>query len=180
MAATDVARTPSSAERPEASWYAVHTRARHEKKIDANLQRGGIATFLPLVKEVRRWSDRRKSVELPLFPCYVFVHLPLTPALRLEVLRTPGVLAFVGRSSEAARISDQEIEQVRTLLAQKVPFGPSPFLKAGQRIRIRGGALDGMEGILSSQKGQAMLVISIEPIQRSIAVSISGYEFEPA
>jgi transcriptional antiterminator RfaH len=181
MAASGISRQAPSIQRPRAaSWYALHTRARHEKKIDSNLQRAGISTFLPLVKETRRWSDRRKTVELPLFPCYVFVNLALTPELRLAVLRTPGVLAFVGKSGEAAQISEQEITQVHTVLTQKVPFGPSPFLKAGQRIRIRGGALDGMEGILSPQKGQAMLIISVEPIQRSIAVSISGYEFEPA
>jgi len=179
MAASGIARDGSTERPGPSSWYALHTRARHEKKIDANLQRTGITTFLPLVKETRRWSDRRKTVELPLFPCYVFVNMALTAKLRLAVLNTPGVLAFVGKNGAAIPISEQEIAQVHTVLAQRVPFGPSPFLKAGQRIRIRGGALDGMEGILSSQKGQAMLVISVEPIQRSIAVSISGYEFEP-
>jgi len=178
MAATPVAREIISTEQQTTGWYALHTRARHEKKVQANLQRTGVTTFLPLMKETRRWSDRRKVVELPLFPCYVFVHMPLTAARRLEVLKTPGVLAFVGKNSEAVPIPEQEIEQVRTVVTQKVSFGPSPFLKVGQRIRIRGGALDGMEGVLSSQKGQAMLIISIEPIQRSIAVSISGYEFE--
>lgn len=178
MAATEAAGTALSPMPQAAAWYAVHTKARHEKKIDSTLQGAGITTFLPLVKEMRRWSDRRKAVELPLFPCYVFVNLPLTPEIRLDVLRTPGVLALVGKSSEALPIAESEIEQVRTVLNRKVPFGHSPFLKAGQRIRIRGGALDGMEGILSSQKGQAMLVISIGPIQRSISVSISGYNFE--
>jgi len=181
MAGFGISPKAASAEQPKpSSWYALHTRARHEKKIDANLQHAGISTFLPLVKETRRWSDRRKTVDLPLFPCYVFVNMPLTPELRLAVLRTPGVLAFVGKSGEATPISEQEIDQVHTVLTQKVPFGPSPFLKAGQRVRVRGGALDGMEGILSSQKGQTMLIISVEPIQRSIAVSVSGYEFEPA
>jgi len=180
MAASGISREPSLALPKPSHWYALHTRARHEKKVDTNLQRAGVTTFLPLVKETRRWSDRRKTVELPLFPCYVFVNLALTPERRLAVLRTPGVLAFVGSNGEPAAISEQEITQVHTVLAQNVPFGHAPFLKAGQRIRIRGGALDGMEGILSSQKGQAMLIISVEPIQRSIAVSISGYDFEPA
>jgi transcription antitermination factor NusG len=161
-------------------WYAIHTRARHEKRIDLGLQEMGIETFLPLIHEVHRWSDRRKEVALPLFPCYLFVHILPEPATRLHVLQTPGVLNFVGKWDELSTVPDQEIEQVRAVMQQRDRFFPCPFLKAGQRIRIRGGVLDGVEGILNSHKGASTLVVSVELIQRSVSVFIEGYDVEAA
>jgi transcription antitermination factor NusG len=161
-------------------WYAIHTRARHEKRIDLGLQQTGIETFLPLVHEVHRWSDRRKEVALPLFPCYLFVRILPEPATRLQVLKTPGVLNFVGKWDELSTVPDQEIEQVRAVVQQRDRFFPCPFLKAGQRIRIRGGVLDGVEGILNSHKGASTLVVSVELIQRSVSVFIEGYDVEAA
>ncbi len=161
-------------------WYAIHTRARHEKRIDVSLRQAGIDTFLPLMREVHHWSDRRKEVELPLFPCYLFVHLVPGAQTRLNVLKTPGVLDFVGGLGSGAVIPDHEIEQVRSVVVRQGSFFPSPFLKAGQRVRIRGGALDGVEGILSSHKGASTLVVSVQLIQRSVAVLIEGYDLEAA
>ena len=156
-------------------WYAVHTRARHEKIVTTRLQHLGITTFLPTFTEVRRWSDRRKRVEFPLFSCYAFVHLPWVPELRAKVVRTDGVLGFVGFGGGAIPIPDVEIQNIRTLLNSMVPYTPYPFLKIGQRVRIRGGALDGVEGILLARNGSNSLVISVEPIQRSLAFKIDGY-----
>lgn len=161
-------------------WYAIHTRARHEKRIDLGLQEAGIKTFLPLIHEVHRWSDRRKEVALPLFPCYLFVRILPDPAMRLSVLKTPGVLNFVGKWDQLSAVPDHEIEQVRTVVQQRDRFFPCPFLKAGQRIRIRGGVLDGVEGILSSHRGASAMVVSVELIQRSISVLIEGYDVEAA
>jgi transcription antitermination factor NusG len=107
-------------------WYAIHTRARHEKRIDLSLRRGGMDTFLPVVREVHRWSDRRKEVTLPLFPCYVFVRILPDSSARLRVLKTPGVLNFVGRPDELSNIPDQEIEQVRAVVQQRDRFFPAP------------------------------------------------------
>lgn len=161
-------------------WYAIHTRARHEKRIDASLREAGIDRFLPLMREVHHWSDRRKEVELPLFPCYLFVHLIPGARTRLGVLKTPGVLDFVGGQGMGAVIPDYEIEQVRSVVTRQGSFFPSPFLKTGQRVRIRGGALDGVEGILSSHQGASTLVVSVELIQRSVSVLIEGYDLEAA
>ena len=159
-------------------WYAIHTRARHEKTVLMRLQQQGITAFLPTITEVRRWSDRRKCVEFPLFSCYAFVHLPWVPELRAKVVRTDGVLGFVGFGSGAIPIPDVEIQNIRTLLHSMVPYTPYPFLKIGQRVRIRGGALDGVEGILLARNGSNSLVISVEPIQRSLAFRIDGYSVE--
>ncbi|HET7749150.1 MAG TPA: UpxY family transcription antiterminator [Terriglobales bacterium] len=161
-------------------WYAIHTRARHEKRIDLGLQQAGIETFLPIIHEVHRWSDRRKEVTLPLFPCYLFVRILPDPAIRLTVLKSPGVLNFVGKWDQLPAVPDKEIEQVRAVVQQRDRFFPCPFLKTGQRIRIRGGVLDGVEGILSSHKGASAVVVSVELIQRSVSVLIEGYDVEAA
>jgi transcription antitermination factor NusG len=163
----------------EPQWYAIQTRARHEKSIVSRLQNQHFTTFLPLVSEVHRWSDRRKLVELPLFSCYVFVRLHPTVEQRLHILRLDGVISFVGVGWEGTPIPDAQIEAVRSLLARQLPFRTHPFVKIGQRVRIRGGALDGVEGTLLSRNGDRTLVVSIDAIQRSLAVRIDGYDFEP-
>jgi transcriptional antiterminator NusG len=160
-------------------WYAIRTRSRHEKMVAEQLQRQAIENFLPLVKRTRKWSDRTKEVELPLFSGYNFVRVALTSPDRLRVLQTHGVAGFVGVNGCGTAIPDNQIQDIRTLLASKVPFEEQPFLRVGQRVRIRGGSLDGVEGILSAQNEDRSLVISLEPIQRSLCVRIQGYAVEP-
>jgi transcription antitermination factor NusG len=161
------------------SWYALHTRSRHEKRVAAELEQKGIAAFLPLISTVRKWSDRKMRVDLPLFSCYVFVNIPRAPEIRVAALRTAGVLSFVGGNQLATPIPNQEIEQIQTLLEKKVPFAAHPFLEIGQRVRIRGGALDGIEGILTRFNGNDRLVISVQTIQRSLFITVDGYDVEP-
>jgi len=161
------------------NWYAVHTRSRHERVVVQRLREQGLTTFLPLVTEVRRWSDRRKSVELPLFGCYVFVKLAPTGEERLRVLRIDGVFKFVGARGLGTPIAEAQIDAVRTLMGQQVPWSSHPFLQIGQRVRVRGGALDGVEGILLSRNDDNTLVVSVDAIQRSLAVRIQGYDVEP-
>ncbi len=164
----------------EARWYAIHTRSRHEKRVDVSLQQSGVASFLPLLKQVHHWSDRRQTVDVPLFPCYMFVHMDAASPVRRQVLKTPGVLGLVGGQAGAIPIPSWEIEQVQRVLAERLLLAPHPFLKLGQRVRVRGGALDGLEGILTSNQSTTTVVISVELIQRSISVSIEGYDLEPA
>lgn len=161
-------------------WYAVQTRSRHEKVVEQRLLERGVTTFLPLVTEVRRWSDRRKTVQMPLFNCYMFAKLAPTNVDRLRVLRIEGVLGLVGARCEGTPIPDDQIEAVRTVVEERLPWSPHPFLKIGQRVRVRGGALDGLEGILVSRNGNRALVISVDAIQRSLLVSVEGYNVEAA
>jgi transcription termination/antitermination protein NusG len=163
---------------PEVCWYAIQTRSRHEKSVAKQLQMRGVTTFLPLVTEMHRWSDRRKSVELPLFSSYVFVQLVSTNEARARVRYTEGVIRFVGQHAEGTPIPNEEIESIRTVLAQNVPWVCHPFLKIGQRVRIRGGCLDGVEGIFAARNGTRSLVISVEPIQRSLVIRIEDYNIE--
>jgi len=159
-------------------WYALHTRPRHEKLVAQRLTERGVETFMPTVTEVHRWSDRKKSVQLPLFSCYVFAKFIPNRSDRLQVLRVGGVLGLVGSQGEGTPIPDAQIDAVKTLIGGAVPWSPYPFLKIGQRVRIRGGALEGMEGILVSRNGNETLVISVDALQRSLAVRVEGYQVE--
>jgi transcription antitermination factor NusG len=160
------------------NWYAVQTRSRHEKVVAYRLEEQGISTFLPTVREEHRWSDRKKIVELPLFSCYVFVKVAPTNEQRLRVCRTDGVFQIIGTRGEGTPIPQEQIEAVQTLLENKLPFKAYPFLKIGQRVRIKSGAMAGVEGILVARSGERMLVISVDVIQRSMAVRIEGYDVE--
>lgn len=161
------------------NWYALLTRARHEKIVEFRLRERGVTAFLPLMTEVRRWSDRRKLIEFPLFSCYVFAKLPPTNEGQLTALKVDGVFSVVGRRGEGTPIPDEQIDAVRRVLKERLPWHSHPFLKLGQRVRIRGGSLDGVEGILASRSGESTLVVCIDAIQRSLAVRIEGYEVEP-
>jgi transcription antitermination factor NusG len=146
---------------------------------EQELRLSGLTTFLPLVKEVRNWSDRRKVVELPLFSCYLFVKLVPRNVERVRVLRVNGVIKFVGPSGIGIPIPDEEIHSVRALVEEQLPLCSHPFLKVGQRVRIRSGALNGVEGILVSRGRDCTLVVSLNAIQRSLSVRIQGYDVEP-
>jgi len=162
----------------QAQWYALHTRSRQEKVVVSQLERRGIKTFLPLVKEMHRWSDRQKLVQLPLFSCYAFVHMQLLPELWYKVMQTNGVLRFVGVRGGGIPIPENQIESLQAVLSSAAPFELCPFLQVGRRVRIRGGALDGIEGLLTARNGDCTLVISVEPIQRSISIRIDQYQVE--
>lgn len=164
----------------EPCWFAVQTRPRHEKKVSTELKEKGFTTFLPLCSELRQWSDRRQPVDLPLFPQYVFVQFAASPAARVPVLRTNGVIRLVGAQGIGTPIPHEEIDSIHTLLQQKVPFEPCSFLKTGQKVRIRGGSLEGVTGVLGAIHGDRTLIVSVELIQRSVALKISGYRVESA
>ena len=162
------------------NWYALQTRSRHEKVVVQRLAERGVTTFLPMMTEIHRWSDRKKVVEVPLFSSYVFAKVAPTNIDRLRVLRVDGVLSLVGTRGEGTPIPDEQIDAVRMLLERGKPVSAHPYLQIGQRVRIRSGALDGMEGILVSCNGDSSLVISINAIRRSLAVRVEGYAVEAA
>ncbi len=160
------------------SWYAVQTRARHERVVMQRFQDKGLTAFLPVVTEKRRWSDRWKEVELPLFSCYVFVKIMATNEDRLRVLCTDSVFDFVGATRQGTPIPGEQIEAVQTIVNERMNWETFPFLKIGQRVRIRSGSLTGVEGILVARNGKRSVVVSVDAIQRSLAVRVEGYEIE--
>ena len=162
----------------ESNWYAIHTRPRPEKWIAQELQEKRVLTFLPLLQQIHQWSDRRSKVEVPLFSCYAFVRIAQATEERLKVLRTPGVLGFVGSERQGTPIPDDQVENLRTAIRGKIPCALHPFVTAGKRVRIRGGSLDGVEGILVRQGGDQSLVVSVELLQRSVSLRVEGYDIE--
>jgi transcription antitermination factor NusG len=152
---------------PRPFWYAAYTYANHEKKAAAEISRRGVECFLPSYHTARRWSDRRVELEMPLFPGYVFVHLVLHD--RLKVLQVPGVARLVGFGGLPAALPDEQIDALRAGL-NGLRAEPHRFLTVGRRVRVKHGPLAGMTGILLRRKGKFRLVISIDLIQRSMAV----------
>jgi transcription elongation factor/antiterminator RfaH len=159
-------------------WYAIQTRSRHEKRIGSELQQKGVRAFVPTLREAHQWSDRTKVVDTPLFSCYVFVNLVASSAQRLEVLKTAGVFRFVRVNGEPAPIPDSQIESIQTVLTNSLPISTCGYIQVGQRVRIRGGSLEGVEGILTSSKGGQKLVISVDLLQQSVEVTVEGYAIE--
>jgi transcription antitermination factor NusG len=158
-------------------WYAIVTRYRFEKKVLAQLESCGCETFLPVIKEVHHWSDREKQIEVPLFPGYTFARVQLSTSRRLEILRAAGVIRIIGQGAVATPIPDRQIEDLQRVLCSDVPCTLRPFLKVGHRVRVRGGCLDGLEGILA-QTDKRDLIISIDCIERSLSIRIEGYQLQ--
>jgi transcription antitermination factor NusG len=163
---------------PECQWFAIHTIAKHEKRVTKQLQEKNVDTFLPFLSEIHRWSDRKTKVDVPLFSCYTFVRIVPAPEERLPVLTTPGVLGFVGSQREGTPIPAREIENLKTAVKDQSSCELYPFITAGTRVRIRDGALAGVEGILVSQDKNRSLVVSVELLQRSLSISIEGCDIE--
>ena len=130
----------------EALWYAVSTRSRHENVAASMLAGLGIRYFLPLITEVRRWSDRKQTVSRPLFPCYLFVNIARSCETQLRVLKVPGIVNFVGSAHGPTAIPEGEIDSVRAVLSSGIDCVPHPFLQEGDRVRIVRGVLAGIEG----------------------------------
>ena len=161
-----------------AGWFAIHTRYQHENLAARSLAYKGFEVFLPQYTSVRQWSDRTKELSAPLFPCYVFLRGELEQ--RLRILTTPGVLGLVGFAGVPAIIPDAEIEAVRQTIARRVHVEPYPFLKCGDWVRVKGGPLEGIEGILVRNKKQFRLVLSVQLLQKSAAVEVDAWMVERA
>jgi len=161
----------------EARWYAAYTCANHEKRIAEQLRGRAIEHFLPLYEAVHRWKDRRVRLELPLFPGYVFVRLPL--AERLRVLELPSVVRLVGFGEHPEPLSDEEVNTLRLGLRSGLRAQPHSFLFLGRRVRITRGPLSGLEGVLLRRKGNLRIVLSVDLIQRSIAVDVDAADVVP-
>ncbi len=160
------------------AWYPLQTRYQCEKKVDAALRDEGFESFAPMQIEARRWSDRTKLVEAPLFPGYTFVRMEPEPRLLVKVLRLPGLVRFVTSGRELIAVPDEEIATVRALAQSNTNYQPGPFPAVGERVRIHGGFLEGVEGVLTEQTGRGEIVISVGAIQRSLKIPLGSYRLE--
>lgn len=162
----------------ERRWYAVYTCAHHEKSVARQLESRCIESFLPLYERISRWQDRRVKVQLPMFSGYVFLRMAAEEKLR--VLQVPGVVRLVGFNGQPAFIAEEEIRSLKRGLNGGLHAEPWPYLAVGRRIRIKSGPLRGLVGILARKKTICRFVISLELIQRSVAVEIDAVDVEGA
>ncbi len=161
----------------EPHWYAVHTYPRHEKRVTEHFEQRCVESFLPLYPAVHRWKDRRMKLDLPLFPGYVFVRVALKD--RLRVVQVPSVLRFVGFGDRPAPIPESDFANLRNGLVGGVAVEPYPYLKVGQRVRIKSGPLQGMEGFLVRKKNAFRVVLSIDLIMQSVAAELDIADVQP-
>jgi transcription antitermination factor NusG len=158
-------------------WVAVRVRPRAERKIQNGLAAAGLETFVPWHRVCRRWSDRIKHAEQNLFPGYVFCRS--TFGERHLVMGQPGVEGVVRFGHQLALIPDDEIAALRRSVESGFPVGPWPFLRAGQRVRIEYGALEGIEGTLAREAGASRIIVSVNALQRSVAVEVDRDMIRP-
>jgi transcription antitermination factor NusG len=166
---------PASSREPR--WYAAYTCAQHEKRVAEQLAKREVEHFLPLYSSVRRWKDRRVRLSLPLFPGYVFIRLALQD--RLCVLQIPNVVRLIGFGGLPTALPDEEVEILRSGLADQLRAEPHPFLTIGRRVRIVSGPLAGFEGILRRKKNNLRFVISVELIRSAFAVDVDAADVQP-
>lgn len=162
----------------EHPWYVLRVKTNREKSIASLLRQKGYIDFLPLYTESRRWSDRLKETQIPLFPGYVFCRFDAQQ--RLPILTTPGVIHAVGTNGVPEAVSDVEIAALQLAVTSGRLLQPWPFLKIGQRVMIQHGPLRHVEGILAEIKGDRKLIISISLLQRSVAVQMERADVRPA
>jgi len=163
---------------PESHWYAVWIRSRQEKVTSTMLNNIGVQHYLPLKSELRQWSDRKQMVETPVFGGYLFVRINLMNKSRLQVLKSPGVICLIGNNAGPLPIPDQEIQDIRRVLAARIAYSHYAALNKGDRVRVVRGVLAGVEGTLVRANQTSRLVVSVELIHQSLAVCVSADDVE--
>lgn len=141
----------------QGGWYALTTCSRHEKRVAEQIERRSVQCFLPLYRSVRRWKDRRKELSLALFPGYVFVRMELQD--KLKILQLPGVVRLVSFNGKPAMLPDAEIEALQARLSNDIRVEPHPYLRTGRRVRVRSGAMQGLEGIVVRRKEHCRVIL---------------------
>jgi len=157
-------------------WYAAYTFSHHEKRVRDQLVAKRVETFLPLYSTVHRWKNRRAKLELPLFPGYVFVRIPLRD--RLPVLQAAGVVRLVGTAGKPTPLEDHEIESLRNACDAKIPTEPHSYLRVGRKVRIKTGPFEGFQGILLRRSRKFRVVLSLELIARSFVLDVDISDLE--
>jgi len=164
------------------NWYVLYVKSRHEFVVHNELMKKGIDAYLPSVKKLRQWKDRRKFVDFPLFPGYLFVHICANPESFLSVLKTKGVVNFISlNKGDPAPVPPEEIKSLKLLIQSGKDFDVHPFLKEGARVRVRRGPLEGAEGVLRNKEDQYYIFhVNIDLLGRSVGVKIYADELEAA
>jgi transcriptional antiterminator NusG len=153
-------------------WYAVWTRSRHEQVVRTQLDEKHVPAFLPTMRRWSRWKDRKKQIDVPLFPGYVFARFEAGE--RLSVLKCSGVVSIVSFDGEPAPVPDHEIEGIRTLVESTLPYDPCPTIKTGTLVEVSHGPLKGVVGRLTRKGSQSRLVLSVYLIGQAVSVQVDA------
>lgn len=173
----------SGGESPDArSWYALYTKARHEKRVDSWLRERDLESYLPLVPRLRKWHDRKKIVEFPMFPSYVFARL--TAESLPAALRSPGVATVVRSDGRPVPIPSEEIDNVRRFARALADAGGEavlkPLVEAGQEVRVVSGPFKGVEGTVLEQRARrAIIQVGIGAIHQGLRIELGVETLEP-
>ena len=162
------------AETPQ--WFAAYTYANHEKSVAQQLRTRGVACFLPLYSAVHRWKDRKVTLELPLFPGYVFVHL--APVKHFQVLQIPRVARIVGTSRQPTPLPEREIQVLMDAKALAVRTEPYRFLTIGTKVRVKAGCFEGLEGFVLRRKGMQGIIVTLRAISSAFVIEVSAQDLE--
>jgi transcription termination/antitermination protein NusG len=168
--------TPDRAQ-AEFEWYAVWTRSRHEKLVRDQLAQKDVAVFLPTITKWSRWKDRKKKIDWPLFPGYVFARFD--PMDRLPILKCDGVVTIVGTDGLPSPIPEIEIDSIRTLIESELSYDPCPLIKEGMMVEVRSGPLKGVVGRLVRKGAHARLVLSVDLIGQAVSVEVDAADVRP-
>jgi transcription antitermination factor NusG len=161
----------------EQRWYAVYTSANHEKRVAEQLRKRSVEHFLPLFESVRRWKDRRVKLQAPLFPGYVFVHIALRD--RLSVLQAPGIVHLVSFGGHPTPLLQDDVQAIQNCLCHGLQVQPHPYLVVGQRIQIKRGPLQGLQGTIIRRKNRLRFVLSLDLLQRAVAIELDAMDLQP-
>ena len=161
------------------NWYVLYVKSRHEFVANDELIKKDIATFLPSVRRLREWKDRKKWVDFPLFPGYLFVHIQPRPESIVSVLKTRGAVNILSAEpGHPSPVSPDEITSLQLLIGSGRDIDIYPHLKEGTRVRVKRGPLQGAEGTLESKEDQYMFLVNVELLGRSIGVKMYADDIE--
>ncbi|MBF0343562.1 MAG: UpxY family transcription antiterminator [Nitrospirae bacterium] len=160
-------------------WFVVHVRNRHEFTVRDKLAKTGVDVFLATVERLQRWKDRKKMINFPLFPGYLFVNIHKTNEEILSVLKTYGVIKFLSMTiGEPEPVPEDQVMSLKKLVESKASIDPYPYFKEGQSVRIKKGPLSGVEGIIEKKKGYHILILSIDILQQGVSIKIDASDVE--
>ncbi len=159
-------------------WYAVQTRSNFERRVADGLQVRGVATYLPVLSEMHRWSDRKRRIEVPVFPGYLFVQLSNVAAARLPILETSGSVRIVGSRREPEPVPDQEIESIRRMLSSGYSCHTVPYIEQGAIVRVVRGPLKNLDGIFLRDKGKGRFLVSVKLLGQSVATEVAAEDVQ--
>lgn len=158
-------------------WLAAYTRARHERQVARQLKEKRLECLLPTFQRLARWSDRIKQIESPLFPNYIFVHI--CESERVSLLETAGIVYLVSAAGELAILADEEIGRLQSCCRFPGEIEPHPYLRVGKQVRVKHGPFAGWAGTLLEKQNSRRLIVSIDPIMKSLSLNLHAADVEP-